>query len=128
MSAVSWCRQNIKEGMITWHGISVVVQFYPWFKFSLFLLQTHYHVINIHYHTQKQKTRKFEPRINLNHNRIHWQLCGKCGLERANSWYEQKPEGVVESETFKTLRDLTVQCDRKIEARRPHIHQTSAKG
>ena len=27
---------------------------------------------------------------------IHWQLCGKCGLERANSWYEQKPEGVVE--------------------------------
>ena len=27
---------------------------------------------------------------------IHWQLCGKCVLERANSWYEQKPEGVVE--------------------------------
>ena len=23
---------------------------------------------------------------------IHWQLCGKCGLERANSWCEQKPE------------------------------------
>ena len=29
---------------------------------------------------------------------IHWQLCGKFGLERANSWCEQKPEGVVESE------------------------------
>ena len=29
---------------------------------------------------------------------IHWQLCGKCGLERANPWYEQKPERVVESE------------------------------
>ena len=28
---------------------------------------------------------------------IHWQLCGKCGLERANSWYEKKPEGVEES-------------------------------
>ena len=28
---------------------------------------------------------------------IHWQLCGKCGLERANSWYEKKPERVVES-------------------------------
>ena len=28
---------------------------------------------------------------------IHWQLCGKCGLERANSWYEKKPEGVAES-------------------------------
>ena len=27
---------------------------------------------------------------------IHWQPCGKCGLERASNWYEQKPEGVVE--------------------------------
>ena len=52
---------------------------------------------------------------------IHWQCCGKCGLERANSWYEQKPEGVVESENFKILWDFTVQCDRKIEARRPDI-------
>ena len=52
---------------------------------------------------------------------IHWQLCGKCGLERANSWYGQKPEGVVESENFKILWNFTVQCDRKIEARRPDI-------
>ena len=52
---------------------------------------------------------------------IHWQLCGKCGLERANSWYEQKLEGVVESDNFKILWDFTVQCDRKIEARRPDI-------
>ena len=47
---------------------------------------------------------------------IHRQLCGKCGLERANSWCEQKPEGVVESENFKILWDFTVQCERKIEA------------
>ena len=52
---------------------------------------------------------------------IHWQLCGKCELERANNWYEQKPEGLVKSENFKTLRDFTIQCDRKIEARRPDI-------
>ena len=52
---------------------------------------------------------------------IHWQLCGKCGLERANSWYEQKPEGVVESENFKILRDFTVQGNRKTKARRPDI-------
>ena len=45
---------------------------------------------------------------------IHCHLCGKCGLERANSWYEQKPEGVVESENFNILWDFTVQCDRKI--------------
>ena len=49
------------------------------------------------------------------------QLCGKCKLERASNWYEQKPEGVVESEHFKILWDFTIQCDRKIEARRPDI-------
>ena len=48
--------------------VYVVVQFYPWFKFSFLLFQTHYHVIIIHYHTQKQKKREFEPRIKLNHN------------------------------------------------------------
>ena len=51
---------------------------------------------------------------------IHWQLRRKCGLKRANSWYQQKPEGVVKSENFKILWDFT-QCDRKIEARRPGI-------
>ena len=45
-----------------------MVQFYPWFKFSFLLFQTHYHIIIIHYHTQKQKKRKFEPRIKLNHD------------------------------------------------------------
>ena len=54
--------------------IHVVVQFYPWFKFSFLLFQTHYHVIIIHYHTQKQKKRKFEPRIKLNYN-IHSFYC-----------------------------------------------------
>ena len=52
---------------------------------------------------------------------IHWQLCGKCGLERANNWYEQNPERVVESENSKVLWDFTIQCDRKIETRRPDI-------
>ena len=37
------------------------------------------------------------------------------------AWYKQKPEGVVENENFKMLLDFTVQCDRKIEARRPDI-------
>ncbi|CAH3130806.1 unnamed protein product, partial [Porites lobata] len=36
-------------------------------------------------------------------------------------WYGQKPEGVVESENFKILWNFTVQCDRKIEARRPDV-------
>ena len=47
-------------------GVSVVVQFYPWFKFSFLLFQSH--LIIIHYHTQKQKKRKFKPMIKLNHN------------------------------------------------------------
>ena len=49
-------------------NVYVVVQFYPWFKFTFLLFQTHHHVIIIHYHTQKQKKRKFEPRIKSNHN------------------------------------------------------------
>ena len=52
---------------------------------------------------------------------IHWQLGGKYELERANNWYKQKLEGVVKSDNFKILWDFTVQCDRKIEARRPYI-------
>ena len=31
----------------------IVVQFYPWLKFSFPLLQMHYHIV--HYHTQKQR-------------------------------------------------------------------------
>ena len=42
----------------------VVVQFYPWFKFSFC-----FKLIIIHYHIQKQKKRKFKPRMKLNHNR-----------------------------------------------------------
>ena len=63
-------RQNIKEGMITWHGIS---------------------------------SGNFVVNVNLK------------GL--SNSWYEEKPEGVVESENFKMLWDFTIQC----EARGPDI-------
>ena len=73
VSAVSWRRQNIKESMITWHGIS-----------------TGNFMVN-----------------------VDW--------KRANSSYEHKPEGVVESENFKILWNFTVRCDRKTEARRPDI-------
>ena len=49
-------------------NVSVGVQFYPWFKFYFVLFQTHYHIIIIHFHTQKQKKTKFQPRIKLKHN------------------------------------------------------------
>ena len=49
--------------------IYVVVQFYPWFKFSflLFFLGMVMYDNNM-IMSLKQKKRKFEPRIKLNHN------------------------------------------------------------
>ena len=52
---------------------------------------------------------------------VHWQLCGKAELERADKWYNHTPERVVENEGFKVLWDFNVQCDRMVEARRPDI-------
>ena len=34
---------------------------------------------------------------------VHWELCGKCGLERAKHWYDHKLEGVTKNETTKIL-------------------------
>ena len=52
---------------------------------------------------------------------VHWPLCKEGGFERADKWYEQKPEAVIENANFKLLWDFTIQCDRVIEARRPDI-------
>ena len=52
---------------------------------------------------------------------IHWQLCIKGGFERADRWYNQQPEAIIENENYKLLWDFTIQCDRMIEARRQDI-------
>ena len=52
---------------------------------------------------------------------VHWLLCREGGFDRADKWYDQKPEAVIENENFKLLWDFTIQCDRVIEARRPDI-------
>ena len=53
---------------------------------------------------------------------IHWELCGKYQLERAEKWYEHKPEGVIENEEVKLLWDFNIQVDHTdIEHRRPDI-------
>ena len=49
-------------------GIYVVVQFYPWFKFSFLLFLGMVMYDNNMIMSLKQKKRKFEPRIKLNHN------------------------------------------------------------
>ena len=46
--------------------ISVVVQFYPWFRFDFLLFQTHYHTLL--YPKRKERKRILKPRIKLNHN------------------------------------------------------------
>ena len=29
---------------------------------------------------------------------VHWELCGKYGIDRTKNWYEQKPIGVMEND------------------------------
>ncbi len=52
---------------------------------------------------------------------VHWHLCKKYDLERADKWYEHSPDGVVETDEVKLLWDVNIQCDHVIEARRPDI-------
>ena len=48
--------------------VYVVVQFYPWFKFSFLLFLGMVMYDNNMIMSLKQKKRKHEPRIKLNHN------------------------------------------------------------
>ena len=50
------------------YTVYVVVQFYPWFKFSFLLFLGMVMYDNNMIMSLKQKKRKFEPRIKLNHN------------------------------------------------------------
>ena len=52
---------------------------------------------------------------------IHWRLCEKHGFQRAEYWCEHDPDGVPENKGYKILRDFTIQCDTKIEPRRPDV-------
>ena len=42
---------------------------------------------------------------------VYWQLCSKGGFERADRWYNQQPEAIIENESYKLLGDFTIQCD-----------------
>ena len=53
---------------------------------------------------------------------LHLQIRGKVELERANNCYKHTQERVVESESFRVLRDfINGQCDKVVESRRPDI-------
>ena len=50
---------------------------------------------------------------------VHWKFCEKHNLERKEKWYEHCPEGIVEDDYVKLIRDINIQCDNVMEARRP---------
>ena len=52
---------------------------------------------------------------------VHWRICEKYELDRANKWYDHKPDGAIENANYKILWDVMIQCDKEIEARRPDI-------
>ena len=52
---------------------------------------------------------------------LHRKLCEKCGFNKAEKWYIQKPEKVLESEDCKILWDFPVQSDKTIEHNRLDI-------
>ena len=49
------------------------------------------------------------------------ETCEKHDFQRAQQWYQHQPDGVIENKGYKILRDFTIQCDTKIEARLPDI-------
>ena len=53
--------------------------------------------------------------------KIHWDLCKRHEIEHQEKWYDHIPDNVVENDSVKLPRDLNIQCDNVIEARRPDI-------
>ena len=52
---------------------------------------------------------------------VHWEICKKYDLPRAEQWYNHKPEGVTENESIKVLWDFNINTDYEIEHRRPDV-------
>ena len=52
---------------------------------------------------------------------IHSRLWTKHGFEGGPQWHEHEPDGVIENEVYKILWSFKIQCDTKIETRRPDI-------
>ena len=52
---------------------------------------------------------------------VHWEICKKYDLPRAEQWYNHKPEGVTENESIEVLWDFNINTDYEIEHRRPDI-------
>ena len=66
---------------------------------------------------EKLAQKEYKKRHDNVAKKVHWDICKKNGLEHSEKWYEDAPEGSVENEEIKELRDINVQCDNLIEAR-----------
>ena len=51
---------------------------------------------------------------------IHWKICEKYGFQGAQQ-YEHDPDGIIENKEYKILWYFAIQCDTKIEVRRPDM-------
>ena len=58
---------------------------------------------------------------------IFWELCKRLKLDRADKWYIQKLESVLEIETHKIICYFEIQMDHQIQARRLDLVLTDKK-
>ena len=52
---------------------------------------------------------------------IHKELCKKLKFDHTNKWYMHNQESVLKNETYKILRDFTIQTHHLISARHPDL-------
>ena len=52
---------------------------------------------------------------------LHWKICQHYGAPHAKTWYEHKPQPVVETKNATILWDFSINTDRTIKANRPDI-------
>jgi len=52
---------------------------------------------------------------------IHWCLCGSCGFQRSDKWWQHQLEQVLENASFKLLYDFNIFTDIRISAMRPDL-------
>ena len=52
---------------------------------------------------------------------IHWCLCGNCGFQRSDKWWQHHQEPVLENASFKLLYDFNIFTGIQISARHPDL-------
>ena len=63
---------------------------------------------------KKWAQKEYKRRHNNVAKKVYWDICKKNGLEHSEKWYARAPEGAVENEEIKVLRDINIQCDNLI--------------